>query len=396
MEKIYMHDNQKQKIRRARKRGSSVTAVLVAVVAVAALIAVGFGQISFAIPEEGVTLGNEFISAEPDVATMIYGENSRFGVNQLLTKDGKPVFCIERDITYKGDLKYVKSERVLDSGLLYLMSNIYPNKKIMDGDTELPLGVQVWLSQSAVWIYASINGYENNTEMTADVMEKILLETQLYDKDMNVVAKIDDDDIAAGHSSLMGKYGIFKLLQDAQKLGTAPSNSLNVTKKSEGVSMTSDGKFYQTDYIEVVGTVLSESIGTFNGYELKTKNAPEGTMIIDKDGNEIKDVTNLAPGTKFAFKIPVEKVTEENKKIEVNVLGSFDSYAADIYVADTSQTVTSVSKVNNNLSVPLGVDLNYTPTVPDTALDNSATLYIIGLILLLSGLGIFYTSAKKN
>ena len=396
MEKIYMHDNQKQKIRRARKRGSSVTAVLVAVVAVAALIAVGFGQISFAIPEEGVTLGNEFISAEPDVATMIYGENSRFGVNQLLTKDGKPVFCIERDITYKGDLKYVKSERVLDSGLLYLMSNIYPNKKIMDGDTELPLGVQVWLSQSAVWIYASINGYENNTEMTADVMEKILLETQLYDKDMNVVAKIDDDDIAAGHSSLMGKYGIFKLLQDAQKLGTAPSNSLNVTKKSEGVSMTSDGKFYQTDYIEVVGTVLSESIGTFNGYELKTKNAPEGTMIIDKDGNEIKDVTNLTPGTKFAFKIPVEKVTEEKKKIEVNVLGSFDSYAADIYVADTSQTVTSVSKVNNNLSVPLDVDLNYTPTVPDTALDNSATLYIIGLILLLSGLGIFYTSAKKN
>lgn len=396
MEKIYMHDNQKQKIRRARKRGSSVTTVLVAVVAVAALIAVGFGQISFAIPEEGVTLGNEFISAEPDVATMIYGENSRFGVNQLLTKDGKPVFCIERDITYKGDLKYVKSERVLDSGLLYLMSNIYPNKKIMDGDTELPLGVQVWLSQSAVWIYASINGYENNTEMTADVMEKILLETQLYDKDMNVVAKIDDDDIAAGHSSLMGKYGIFKLLQDAQKLGTAPSNSLNVTKKSEGVSMTSDGKFYQTDYIEVVGTVLSESIGTFNGYELKTKNAPEGTMIIDKDGNEIKDVTNLAPGTKFAFKIPVEKVTDENKKIEVNVLGSFDSYAADIYVADTSQTVTSVSKVNNNLSVPLDVDLNYTPTVPDTALDNSATLYIIGLILLLSGLGIFYTSAKKN
>ena len=396
MEKIYMHDNQRQKVRRARKRGSSVTAVLVAVVAVAALIAVGFGQISFAIPEEGVTLGNEFISKTPDASTMIYGETSGFGVNELLTSDNKHVFCIERDINYYGDLKYVKSERVLDSGLLYLMSNIYPNKKIMDGDTELPVGVQVWLSQSAVWIYVAINGYENNTQMTDDVMEKILLENQLYDKDMNVVAKIDDDDKAAGYSSLMEKYGIFKLLQDAQKLGTAPSNSLNVTKKSEGVSMTSDGKFYQTDYIEVVGTVLSESIGSFNGYELKTKNAPEGTMIIDKDGNEIKDVTNLAPGTKFAFKIPVDKVTEENKKIEVNVLGSFDSYAADIYVADTSQTVTSVSKVNNNLSVPLDVDLNYTPTVPDTALDNSATLYIIGLILLLSGLGIFYTSAKKN
>ena len=82
--------------------------------------------------------------------------------------------------------------------------------------------------------------------------------------------------------------------------------------------------------------------------------------------------------------------------MEVSVLGSFDSYAADIYVAEGSQTVTSVSKINNNLSVPLDLELNYAPTVPNTALNNSATLYIIGLILLLSGLGIFYTSAKKN
>ena len=396
MEKIYMHDNQKQKVRRARKRCSSVTAVLVAIVAVAALIAVGFGQISFAIPEEGVTLGNEFISAEPDVATMIYGETSKFGVNSLLTDKGQHVYCIERDITYKGGLKYVKNKRVLDSGLLYVLSNLYPNKKIMDGDTELPVGVQVWLSQSAVWIYAVINGYKNNDEMTQEVVESILNETQLYDKAGTTVAKLSDDDIAKGYKSLYHKYGVLQLLIDADDLGNGPSNSLDVKKKSEGVSMTSDGKFYQTDFVDVVGTVLSESIGTFNGFELKINNAPEGTIVVDKDGNEIKDVTNLAPGTKFAFRMPVDNVKEDNKKLEVNVLGSFDSYVADIYVATDSQTVTSVSKVNNNLSAPLDIDLNYTPTVPDTALDNSATLYIIGLILLLSGLGIFYTSAKKN
>ncbi len=396
MEKIYMHDNQKQKTRKIKRRGSSVTSVLVAIVAVAALIAVGFGQISFAIPEEGVTLGNEFTSKTPDTNNIIYGQDSGFAVNQLLTSDNKPVFCIERDITYKGDLKYVKSERILDSGLLYLLSNVYPNKKIMDGETELPVGVQTWLSQSAVWIYAALNGYENNTDMTEEVMTAVLLETELYDKDMNVVAKITQEDIDAGYSSLMQKYGIFDLLVEADELGTSPSNSLDVTKKSEGVSMTSDGKFYQTDYISVVGTVLSESIGSFNGFELKFNKAPEGTIVVDKDGKEIKDLSNLAPGTKFAFRIPVSNVKEDNKKMEVSVLGSFDSFAADIYVATDSQTVTSVSKINNNLSVPLDLELNYTPTVPNTALDNSSTLYIIGLILLLSGLGIFYTSAKKN
>ena len=396
MEKIYMHDNQNQKVRRARKRGSSVTAVLVAIVAVAALIAVGFGQISFAIPEEGITLGKEFTSATPDIQSMVYGSTSNFGVNSLLTDKGQHVFCIERDIDYKGNLKYVKSKRVLDSGLLYIMSNVYPNKKIMDGENELPVGVQVWLSQSAVWIYAAANGYENNTEMTAEVVEDILYETELYAKDGTTLISITQEDKDAGYVSLFDKYGLLKLLNEAQKLGTSPSNSLDVTKKSEGVSMTSDGKYYQTGFVDVVGTVLSESIGSFNGFELKLNKAPEGTIVVDKDGKEITDLTSLAPGTKFAFKIPVDKVKEENKKMEVSVLGSFDSYAADIYVADTSQTVTSVSKINNNLSVPLNLELNYTPTVPNTALDNSATLYIIGLILLLSGLGIFYTSAKKN
>lgn len=393
MEKIYMHDNQNKKVRRARKRGSSVTTVLVAIVAVAALIVVGFGQISFAIPEEGVTLGNEFTSATPDNNTIVYGQNSKFGVNSLLTDKGQHVFCIERDVDYKGDLKYVKSERVLDSGLLYVMSNVYPNKKIMDGENELPVGVQVWLSQSAVWIYAATSGYKNNTEMTKEVVEGILYETELYAKDGTVLISLSEDE---EYQSLFDKYGLLELLIEAKKLGTAPSNSLDVTKKSEGVSMTSDGKYYQTGFVDVVGTVLSESIGSFNGFELKLNKAPEGTMVVDKDGKEITDLTNLQPGTKFAFKVPVDKVKEENKKMEVSVLGSFDSYAADIYVAEGSQTVTSVSKINNNLSVPLDLELNYAPTVPNTALNNSATLYIIGLILLLSGLGIFYTSAKKN
>ena len=393
MEKIYMHDNQNQKVRRARKRGSSVTTVLVAIVAVAALIVVGFGQISFAIPEEGVTLGNEFTSATPDNNTIVYGQNSKFGVNSLLTDKGQHVFCIERDVDYEGNLKYVKSERVLDSGLLYVMSNVYPNKKIMDGENELPVGVQVWLSQSAVWIYAATSGYKNNTEMTKEVVEGILYETELYGKDGTVLISLSEDE---EYQSLYDKYGLLELLIEAKKLGTAPSNSLDVTKKSEGVSMTSDGKYYQTGFVDVVGTVLSESIGSFNGFELKLNKAPEGTMVVDKDGKEITDLTNLQPGTKFAFKVPVDKVKEENKKMEVSVLGSFDSYAADIYVAEGSQTVTSVSKINNNLSVPLDLELNYAPTVPNTALNNSATLYIIGLILLLSGLGIFYTSAKKN
>ena len=92
---------------------------------------------------------------------------------------------------------------------------------------------------------------------------------------------------------------------------------------------------------------------------------------------------------------------KDNKELKISVLGSFDTFAANKYVYKgtenaPSQTVTSVKKINNNLSVPLSIQLNYTPTVPNTAMSNSSTLFFIGIILLLSGLGIFYTSAKKN
>ena len=104
----------------------------------------------------------------------------------------------------------------------------------------------------------------------------------------------------------------------------------------------------------------------------------------------------MLPGTKFAVKVPVANLKEENKNMEISVLGSFNSYIAHRYIYTGSQTVTSVKQINNNLSVPLNIQMNYTPTVPDTALDNTNTLFFIGIILLLSGLGFFYTSAKKS
>ena len=121
---------------------------------------------------------------------------------------------------------------------------------------------------------------------------------------------------------------------------------------------------------------------------------------IPKD-KKIKDLSNLVAGTKFALRVPVSNVKEDNKELQISVLGSFDTFAANKYVYKgtenaPSQTVTNVKRINNNLSAPLSIQLNYTPTVPNTAMSNSTTLFFIGIILLLSGLGIFYTSAKKD
>lgn len=396
MEKIYMHDSEKN-VKRGKKRQIVLGGALLAIVAVAALVITTFSGISFAIPEEGVVLGDTFTSAAIVTNDRIIGETGNFTVNRFATTANDTVFCLERDIPYEPNLEYKKDITINDAGLVYLMANLYPSVSFKaDDGSDLSLGAQVWLTQSAIWIYAAQNNYPNNTTMTQELITSVLTEKKIYDTSMNTVAEVTDADVAAGKQTLYQKYGIDKLLADANTLKNIPANRLDVTRKTNNISLTSDGKYYQTDYISVVGTVSSEKIGKFNGYQVTLANAPEGTIVIDEEGNEIKDLSNFSVGTKFAVRVPVANLKESNKELQISVLGSFDTYIAHRYVYTGSQTVTAVKRINNNLSAPLNIQMNYTPTVPNTALDNTNTLFFIGIILLLSGLGVFYTSAKKN
>ena len=396
MEKIYMHDSEKN-VKRGKKKQIVLGGALLSIVAVAALVITTFSGISFAIPEEGVVLGDTFTSAAIVTNDRIIGETGNFTVNRFATTANDTVFCLERDIPYEPNLEYKKDITINDAGLVYLMANLYPSVSFKaDDGSDLSLGAQVWLTQSAIWIYAAQNNYPNNTTMTQELITSVLTEKKIYDTSMNTVAEVTDADVAAGKQTLYQKYGIDKLLADANTLKSIPANRLDVTRKTNNISLTSDGKYYQTDYISVVGTVSSEKIGKFNGYQVTLANAPEGTIVIDEDGNEIKDLSNFSVGTKFAVRVPVANLKESNKELQISVLGSFDTYIAHRYVYTGSQTVTAVKRINNNLSAPLNIQMNYTPTVPNTALDNTNTLFFIGIILLLSGLGVFYTSAKKN
>ena len=396
MEKIYMHDSEKN-VKRGKKKQIVIGGALLAIVAVAALVITTFSGISFAIPEEGVVLGDTFTSAAIVTNDRIIGETGNFTVNRFATTANDTVFCLERDIPYEPNLEYKKDITINDAGLVYLMANLYPSVSFKaDDGSDLSLGAQVWLTQSAIWIYAAQNNYPNNTTMTQELITSVLTEKKIYDTSMNTVAEVTDADVAAGKQTLYQKYGIDKLLADANTLKNIPANRLDVTRKTNNISLTSDGKYYQTDYISVVGTVSSEKIGKFNGYQVTLANAPEGTIVIDEEGNEIKDLSNFSVGTKFAVRVPVANLKESNKELQISVLGSFDTYIAHRYVYTGSQTVTAVKRINNNLSAPLNIQMNYTPTVPNTALDNTNTLFFIGIILLLSGLGVFYTSAKKN
>ena len=402
MEKIYMRD---EEINKKRGKLSIISSVVISFVAIFALVIVGFNQISFAIPDVGVTLGDSFVSYW-DGQNHAIGSNSSFRVPKLETTNGDVVFCLEKDIDYKLNLTYTKNSIINDAGLLYLMANLYPNKTFKDGDTELNELAQIWLSQSAIWIYVAeshalaatndnLPKYPNNTYMTSEVIDKIKNEVSLYNSSGDLYV-LSEQDKANGITTLYKKFGIDDYLTEAARIRGQAANTFKAHCNSQNISLSQDGKYYLTDYFYAVSHVYASSIGTFNGYSVSVANAPSGTMIVDMSGNEIKDTSNLSSDSKFRLKIPVDNVNNDNKNIALSFIGSFDTYAANKYTSPDSQTVTSVKKINNNLSDSYNIEANYSPRVPDTALDNSSTFFFVGIILLLSGLGVFYTSVKTK
>ena len=162
--------------------------------------------------------------------------------------------------------------------------------------------------------------------------------------------------------------------------------------KTDTISVTSDEKYYQTAQISVDGEE------NFNGYSVKLEAAPEGSFIVNANGNKLEDDNHMSGTDKFYIRVPVDKVNENNKIIKFSVTGSFTTLEGNYYFDEGNeyQTVAAVETVTNNVQTGAEIPLNYTPDVPDTGLSTAQTVYFIGLIVLLSGIGIIYANVKPS
>lgn len=406
MEKIYMNNqkNQKQSFFQQlfNSKGSVVLTIAIACIGIMGLVAFGFNQISFAaVDKTGASLSDKFVSAHggSDIrvigaSTIMGHENSVFPVDGFFANldDGSqiPIFCIEYNIDFVANKEYVKGQEITDQGLIYLMSQLYPNKMLVDqSGSELDERVQVWLTQTAIWTYLYETGDPNNSKFV-DKVDLVRNATYIYDSEMETIVEV------LGGNTLFGSFGINDLINQAKQYRQNPFTTLSVNKKSESVAITNDNKFYQSDEVSVVGSTSSPLINSFESYSVTINNAPEGTVIVKQDGTTYTadELKNMAPTSKFYVRVPVDKVTEDLKKVEISVLGNFKMYGAHAYTAETYQKVANVGLLNKSQSVPLNIQLDYTPAVGDTGMSVAQIVYFIGLIVLLTGVGIIYVNAK--
>ncbi len=391
MEKIYLEKNKGNKKKKNNMTKSVLLSCILSIIAIAGILSTTFNT-TYAIPTIA-GLPDSFIGDQiaEQTATGKSTTGGVFLINTYRTDSGEIVYCLERDVAFGDGSTYNKGGEITDYGLLYLMANVFPHQKFVDASGNLlPDEVQVWLSQATIWQYLyETNALNNDDDITANLA---LLPT-ITEIEYGASVPVGNPQPTVVLASGTNVYDLYvKPLVDAALANkTAPTQSLNVAIDSGDVSLTADGLYYQTGLITVTGSPADN----FNNYSINLT-APEGSIIIDENGNELTSLTGLSPTTKFHVRIPVDKVTEENKNVNVTINGSYTSYKGNYYISTGAQTISSVYTEDNIVQKGLDIPVNLKIEVPDTGLSGSATLYFLGIAILIIGLGVIYVNVRPN
>lgn len=433
MEKIY-DESQQQKNQQQQKKKIKIDSVTmlsfaVAIFAVVSLVAAGVSGFSFALPEEVVTLPTTFTGTQDNDMKMkdnVVMTNMRYHYYNNGTTE-IPLLCLQRDIDFaSGTFQQTGSGFVSnDAGLLYLLANLTPNANftypagfnIPDGTKKY---VDFWISQMAVWYY--LNGKDSNSIGSSDFNNVVNIPWVAIGTDSNDINDILTGNTCSDDSKCFGfvsenSTSPTKKIFDEVKVGSVSIKQLvtNANGKSgmaydihlssgDGTIHYDQNKEYYFSPLYTVVSSIDSSIGELTSYALTVtatdkdnKSVDVSGVITDQDGNVISDVSALTPSQLSAFyvRVPVNKVTE-NVTVHVGINATFRMYEGIRYKVqnnDNSQEVTTVqfaNKVDQD-----GTNFDLAPA-PDTGISAGQTIYFVGLIVLLCGVGIIYANAKPK
>lgn len=406
MEKIYMENNNnknsifQQVFKSQLSKKLSVAMVLVSFFS---FLMMGVGNVSYAapaeIPEGG--LGDSFTTGPVGSQINGYGGTEAFPVLMYSTTTGIPIFCLERDVDFLSDTTLTKSEAIEDQGLLYTMANTYPHVTLKDQNgEEFPIEVQTWIAQATIWEYLYESGADNNQSTSGGTSKNVANIQKVYQ------LYFDTKDAAEPWCDVTGCYAssaeanskvtfyekyIKNVVANAMKTDVSINGSMTMSIANQEISITDDEKYYQTAMVTVGSNNPSSLVSSSVSVDIVS--APDGTILVDENGQEIEDTSGI---TKFYVRFPVKSVTEDNKVVELSASGTFRTYQGDYYTATGAQTVSTVYTTDEPRSTGLEIPINYTPSVPDTGMNLAQSIYFIGLLVLLCGVGIIYANTKPK
>ena len=356
---------------------------------------IGVTNVSYAavteIPED-TGLGESFTTSAPGTEII---SNTGFPILMYSTSNGIPIFCLERDINYRGGITMSKKEQITDQGLLYVMAHTFPHVKFKDSKgQQFPDEVQTWITQATIWQYLYETGAANNATGSGNVanIENIKTAVSLSWDDEVVGCRVDGCGAGATSQATFYDTYIAPIVANARQSNVTANGTINISLANQEMSITEDEKYYQTSLVTITNSDPNNFVS--GSLKVEIQSAPDGTILIDENGQQIETVNEK--NTKFYVRIPVESVTEENKSVLLHAEGTFRGYDGYYYKADGAQTVSTVFTTDVKAFDDLDIPINYTPEVPDTSMSIAQSVYFIGLVVLLCGVGIIYANAKPR
>lgn len=400
MEKIYMENNQNKKNQSTfqqvfKSQLSKKLSAFMVLVSFFSFLLIGVTNVSYAavteIPED-TGLGESFTTSAPGTEII---SNTGFPILMYSTSNGIPIFCLERDINYRGGITMSKKEQITDQGLLYVMAHTFPHVKFKDSKgQQFPDEVQTWITQATIWQYLYETGAANNATGSGNVanIENIKTAVSLSWDDEVVGCRVDGCGAGATSQATFYDTYIAPIVANARQSNVTANGTINISLANQEMSITEDEKYYQTSLVTITNSDPNNFVS--GSLKVEIQSAPDGTILIDENGQQIETVNEK--NTKFYVRIPVESVTEENKSVLLHAEGTFRGYDGYYYKADGAQTVSTVFTTDVKAFDDLDIPINYTPEVPDTSMSIAQSVYFIGLVVLLCGVGIIYANAKPR
>ena len=399
MEKIYMDNNQKNQKNKQQSTFQQIfktqlskkLSIAMVLVSFFSFLIIGVGNVSYAAPIDEIEdsgLGDSFVTNEPSGEALGEGGSAVFPVLMYTTTvNGQtiPIFCLERNVDYI-PTTLTKSEQITDQGLLYVMANTYPHHYFTtDSGTQFPDQVQTWITQVAIWDYLYQTGAENNVGGEDSIANMRATTSISWDGELSGWS-VDGKGVSST-TTFYSKY--IEPVVTAAMNATAANGTMTMSIESEDLSLTADEKYYQSALVTVSNTD-PDHLQSFN---VEITSAPEGTILVDANGQQIENTTGLE---QFYVRIPVDNVTEENKVVRLSATGTFRGYDGYYYRAEGAQTVSTVFTTDVPNTTGLELPIAYEPAVPDTSMSVAQSVYFIGLVVLLCGIGIIYANTKPK
>ena len=448
MEKIYMEDSSNsqssqssQSSNKDYKRQFKISVILsfvVAFFAIYSLIACGISQVSYAAPTDGIGSGTEaseikFYDSDNSVVVNA-GTGNAFNVPVYYTtvnENNVSIFCVEpqADIPtiYSGDSTdnsyvidyYLTDNNAVNYGLLTMLDKFYNEdgsdvdlfttmSELSSYDTTVLAGneraiLNSFIKQASVWLYM--------TEKLGGPVDD--------GSDLNRLTSTEYSALTGSNGTLLIKIGtssshslpsntaiftaIRSLVNQAKNASSYFSVKLNVLSE---LSKRDDGD-YQIGY-SIANTPNSLEVNSYDISVVDSSNnevlSSSNYRIVDAEGNTIENnkiICNSGSACINQFYVIISKdyISEKNKTYEFNVgiSANVKTFKGAVYrnVLDSDsvhlQKIVTVTGTSRDVSSGASFQI---VTSEDTGMTTAQTIYFIGLVVLLCGIGIVYANAK--